>query len=181
MNHSVSKILKAYNLNKNVIKKTLLEKNIRLSNKFNCNIYLKREDLQDIRSFKIRGAYNKIKSLKNLDNGIVCASAGNHAQGVAYSCKKLDIPANIFVPENTPLQKIQSIKKFSNNKCKLHVVGNTFDDSYRLSQDFQKKNDSIYIHPFADEEVINGQGTIAVEIYNEIDPDTVPMVCTGCA
>lgn len=173
--NSISKILKAYNLNKHVVKKTPLEKNIRLSKKYNCNIFLKREDLQDVRSFKIRGAFNKINTLREEEKkkGIVCASAGNHAQGVAYSCNKLDIVADIFVPENTPLQKIESIKKFSNNKSKLHIKGATFDESYNLSQKFSKKNGSIYIHPFADEQVIIGQGTIAVEIYNDIDPDYI--------
>ena len=113
MSSAVNKILKVYNTNKNFIKNTLLEKNNRLSLKYGCNVYLKRQDLQEVRSFKIRGAYNKINSLNDNEKskGIVCASAGNHAQGVAYCSSNLNIKADIFVAENTPLQKINSIKK----------------------------------------------------------------------
>lgn len=180
MNRAVHKILKTYNYNKNFIKNTLLEKNERLSEKYNCNLFLKREDLQEVRSFKIRGAYNKINSLKEEERGkgVVCASAGNHAQGVAHSCSKLNIKSDIFVPENTPIQKINSIKKFSNDLCTLHVTGKTFDEAYNLSKDFSEKNKSIYVHPFRDEEIIFGQGTIAVEIHNLINPDII-IGCVG--
>ena len=105
------KIAQSYLSMKNIIKKTPLEFNDRLSKKFNCNIFLKREDIQLTRSFKIRGSTNKI--LNNIDivksKGIVCASAGNHAQGVALSCKHLNIKSDIFIPENTPYQKINRI------------------------------------------------------------------------
>ena len=180
MSKAVTRILKTYNNNKNFIKNTLLQKNSRLSEKYKCNVYLKREDLQVVRSFKIRGAYNKINllNINQRKKGVVCASAGNHAQGVAYSCSELNIKSDIFVPENTPIQKINSIKKFSNNICNLHIVGASFDDAYNLSKDFSKKHESLYIHPFGDEDIIYGQGTIAVEIYNLINPDII-IGCIG--
>ena len=91
-----------------VINKTPLEFNERLSKKFNCNIFFKREDKQPVRSFKIRGAYNRISNLNDeqKDNGVVCASAGNHAQGFAFSCNKLNIKGDIFLPTKTPIQKV---------------------------------------------------------------------------
>ena len=106
---------------KNIIIKTPLEYNNRLSHKFKCNVFFKREDLQIVRSFKIRGAYNKIIN-SNKENGFVTASAGNHAQGVAYTCNRLDLESNIFIPENTPLQKISRIEYFGNSKCSLQQI-----------------------------------------------------------
>lgn len=169
-----------YYKNNKIIKDTPLHLNKRLSKKYNCNIYFKREDLHEVRSFKIRGAYQKINSLthEQKKKGVVCASAGNHAQGVAYSSTILDIESTIFVPENTPLQKINSIKKFSNNKCQLFVKGKDFNESLNLSLEYSKKNNKTYVHPFGDIEVIKGQGTIAVEIYNKINPDII-ISCVG--
>lgn len=173
-------VLETYNKNKHIIKKTKLELNKRLSNIYNCNVYLKREDLNEVRSFKIRGAYNKISKLTDIQKkqGIVCASAGNHAQGVAYTSNILDIIANIFIPENTPLQKIRSIKKFANNNCNLHIKGSNFDECLLLAKEFSLNNNNIFIHPFNDEDIINGQGTIAVEIYQDIKPDII-IGCIG--
>jgi len=174
-NKAVNNILKTYNANKHFIKNTALERNGRLSQLYNCNVFLKREDLHDVRSFKIRGAYNKIRLLTSEEKirGVVCASAGNHAQGVAHSCANLGIQSDIFVPENTPLQKINSIRKFGDKNCTLHITGATFDESYHLSKTFSEKHSSIYIHPFSDKEVIYGQGTVGVEIYNQFKPDII--------
>ena len=176
MNHRhFESIMKAYGNIKHIFKKTSLNYNKILSEKFNCNIFLKREDLQPVRSFKIRGAFNKIVSLtdQHKHEGVVCVSAGNHAQGVAYSCSLLDIQSDIFVPENTPLQKIQSIKKFLNTKSSLHICGRNFDSSLAKANDFSKKNNKHFIHPFNDFEVIYGQSTVAVEIFDEITPDII--------
>ena len=114
MNNFLSRSKVATKVIQNVIKKTPLEYNKRLSEKYNCNLYIKREDLNQGRSFKIRGAYNKIVNLSKAIKykGIVCASAGNHAQGVAYTCNNLKINNNIFIPEKTPLQKVNRIKYF---------------------------------------------------------------------
>ena len=137
-------------------------KNNRLSERYNCNVYFKREDLQVVRSFKVRGAYNKIAKLSQDDKnkGIVCASAGNHAQGVAYSAAKLNIKADIFVPENTPLQKIKSVRKFSDDNCTLHITGKNFDECLNKARNMADDNGNVFIHPFDDKDVVDGQGTI---------------------
>ena len=176
----VKNILDIYKRNRNFILKTPLEYNERLSKIYSANIFLKREDLQKTRSFKIRGAYNKIFNLNVEDKlkGIVCASAGNHAQGVALSCNHLNINADIFVPENTPIQKIRSIKKYLGKKSNLHIKGANFDDSLKYSLDFVKNYNKTFVHPFDDDCIINGQSTIAAEIFEDIKPDII-LGCVG--
>lgn len=179
MNH-FSNILACYHKNKSILSKTQLLYNQLLSEKYGCNIFLKREDLQPVRSFKIRGAFNKINNLsdKQKQKGVVCVSAGNHAQGVAYSSKLLGLSSDIFVPENTPLQKINSINKFLNSKSKLHIVGDNFDSALEISKEFSDKNNKEFIHPFNDYDIIYGQATVATEIYEDIDPDII-IGCIG--
>ena len=157
----------------NIVKKTPLEYCHRLSNKYGAKIFLKREDLQTTRSFKIRGVYNKI--IKNLNpiSNYVTASAGNHAQGVAYVCNKLNLKCNIFVPENTPLQKISRIKYFGNSNCNLIIEGKEFNECLNKSLDFCNDSNKQFIHPFDDMDVIQGQSMIVSEILNEITPHTV--------
>ena len=160
----------------NIINKTMLQKNIRLSNEYNCNIYLKREDLQTVRSFKIRGAYYKIINsikIKHKDLPVVTVSAGNHAQGVSLTCNSLNIKHHIFLPENTPLQKINRIKYFGKKNLTLHLHGHNFDESLAGANTFCEKNESIFVHPFDDPDVIIGQGTVATEIYEDIKPDII--------
>lgn len=169
--------------NSKFIFKTLLEKNKRLSEKYKCNIFFKREDLQNTRSFKIRGAYNKIKNLiinKNLNNiNIVSASAGNHAQGISLTCNELKITHDIFLPKITPLQKINRIKYFGNKYLTLHLIGNNFDESLNAANDYCNNNESIFVHPFDDEDVIFGQATIGYEIYEDINPDIIIIPIGG--
>ena len=155
-----------------IIKNTPLELNERLSNKYNCNVYLKREDQQTVRSFKIRGAFSKITNLENTSE-IVCASAGNHAQGFAYLCNKLNIKGTIFVPDTTPLQKISRINYFSNGSCNLEINGNTFSETLKEALKYTEDNNYTFVHPYDDIEVIEGQSTIASEIYKEINPDVI--------
>ena len=176
----INQIRLLYNINKSFIKKTPLKYNERLSKKYNCNLYLKREDLQKVRSFKIRGAYTKLVNLSKDDRkrGVVCASAGNHAQGVALSCNKLGIVADIFVPENTPLQKIRSIERFSDSNCKLHITGDNFDNCLKKSLDLAFRKNKIFVHPFNDDLVIKGQAGIALEIFEDINPDVI-IGCVG--
>ena len=143
-----NKIVKVSGKLSKYIKETPLEYNDRLSLKYKCNIYFKREDLQNTKSFKIRGSTNKILNTyyKN-SNEIITASAGNHAQGVANACNKLNIPCHIFVPENTPLQKIDKIRSFGGNNCNLYITGNTFDEA--LSSVYNLSNEKImnlFIH-----------------------------------
>ncbi len=170
----------AYNKMKtsNIINKTILQKNIRLSKQYNCNIFLKREDLQTVRSFKIRGAYYKIINSietkhENKNLPVVTVSAGNHAQGVSLTCNSLNIKHHIFLPENTPLQKINRIKYFGKKNLTLHLHGHNFDESLVAANTFCEKNKSIFVHPFDDPDVIIGQGTVAAEIYEDIKPDII--------
>lgn len=160
---------------KNIIKNTPLDYCYRLSNKYNCNVFLKREDLQTVRSFKIRGVYNKIiKNYKyNRNSRYITASAGNHAQGVAYICNQLNLKCNIFVPENTPLQKISRIKYFGDDNCTLIIKGQDFNETLNLSYEYSSMKDGIFVHPYNDIDVIEGQGSIASEILNKVAPDIV--------
>ncbi|WP_411333192.1 threonine ammonia-lyase IlvA [Metabacillus indicus] len=169
----VADILKAHHLLKDVIVHTPLQKDERLSEKYECSVYLKREDLQIVRSFKLRGAYNKIKQLSEQEtaNGIVCASAGNHAQGVAYSCKQLNIHGKIYMPSTTPRQKVSQVELFGRGHIEIILTGDTFDDAYKKARECSEAEGRSFIHPFDDLDVIAGQGTIALEILNDADAE----------
>ncbi|MFN7261323.1 MAG: threonine ammonia-lyase IlvA [Cyclobacteriaceae bacterium] len=173
-------INRAHLVLKNVVLKTPLQFHRKLSEKFGCEVYLKREDLQVVRSYKIRGAYNLIQSLNEAERqrGVVCASAGNHAQGVAFSCKLLDIKGVIYMPAITPKQKINQVKMFGGSNIEIVLVGDTFDDCQAHALEFTKQNNSVFIPPFDHEKVIEGQGTVAKEILEEqsnIDYVFVPV------
>ena len=159
------------NLN-GVVVKTPLQFSMNLSDKYQANIYLKREDLQQVRSYKIRGAYNKISHLDEVQkqNGIVCASAGNHAQGVAYSCQVLQIQGKIYMPKTTPKQKIKQVQLFGKSFVEIVLTGDTFDDAFHAAKQFATENQLEFIHPFDDLEVIAGQGTVGLEILSEKVP-----------
>lgn len=167
----VEDIIIAHQQLKDIVAHTPLQKNERLSEKYSCHVYLKREDLQHVRSFKLRGAFYKVKSLseEQLKNGVVCASAGNHAQGVAYACRHLGVHAKIFMPTTTPKQKISQVELFGRDFVEIILVGDTFDDSYHQSVICAEQENRAFIHPFDDELVIAGQGTVAVEILNDCD------------
>ncbi|MBS4219646.1 threonine ammonia-lyase IlvA [Bacillus sp. FJAT-49711] len=167
----VEDILIAYQRLKDVVAHTPLQKNERLSEKYGCHVYVKREDLQHVRSFKLRGAYYKIKSIENeaREKGIVCASAGNHAQGVAFACSHLGITGKIFMPQTTPKQKIDQVRMFGRDYVEIVLVGDTFDDSSASATEYANKENKIFIHPFDDLDIIAGQGTVAVEIMNDIE------------
>lgn len=165
----ISDILAASNKLKEVINDTPLQHSFNLSEQYDCQVYLKREDTQIVRSYKIRGAYNKITSLsKNkLSNGIVCASAGNHAQGVALSCQLLSVKGKIFMPAPTPKQKVQQVKMFGKDMVEVVLAGDTFDDAYDLAMESCEQENATFIHPFDDEKVIEGQGTVGLEILDQ--------------
>ncbi|MDH3709957.1 MAG: threonine ammonia-lyase IlvA [Cyclobacteriaceae bacterium] len=152
-----------------VVTHTPLMENLNLSNTYGARIFLKREDLQVVRSYKIRGAYNKMSLMKasEREHGIVCASAGNHAQGVAYSCRKLGIHGTIFMPNPTPKQKINQVKMFGGDQVEIIIVGDTFDDSYQEAKTYCNQHQSVFIHPFNDPLVIEGQGTVGLEIWED--------------
>jgi threonine dehydratase len=166
------KIVKAQDNLNGVVLKTPLQFSINLSEKFQASIYLKREDLQQVRSYKIRGAYNKISHLnaQQKTKGIVCASAGNHAQGVAYSCQVLQIQGKIYMPKTTPKQKIKQVQLFGKSFVEIVLIGDTFDDAFHAAKQFSNENQLEFIHPFDDLEVIAGQGTVGLEILSEQIP-----------
>lgn len=149
---------------------TPLSQDMHLSDKYGANVLLKREDLQIVRSYKIRGAYNKIKSLTKdeLACGVVCASAGNHAQGVALSCKMLNIKGAIFMPTTTPKQKIEQVRMFGNGCIEIILEGDTFDDSAMRAMEYARQNGKVFIPPFDDPKIIEGQATIGMEIMQEV-------------
>tara|TARA_Y100000739_G_scaffold229466_1_gene244289 strand:+ start:77 stop:1084 length:1008 start_codon:yes stop_codon:yes gene_type:complete len=138
---------------------------------YHSNIFFKREDLQKVRSFKIRGAYNKIISLRadEVKNGIVCASAGNHAQGFAVSCEILGYKGKVFMPVTTPNQKINQVKKFGKKNIEVVLIGENFSQAYHEAKKDCKINNKTFIHPFDDLKVIEGQATVFLEILNHHD------------
>ena len=171
---NVEEILVASRMLKDVVRETKLEQNNNLSKQFEAKILLKREDQQDIRSYKIRGAYNKISTLdqNQLDRGVICASAGNHAQGVASSCHKLKVKGVIFMPQTTPSQKVRQVRRFGGEFIETHLEGDTFDDAYSAAIKDAKESGKLFIHPFNDLKVIQGQGTVGVEILNDIQEES---------
>jgi len=166
---TLNNVTKTASLLRDVVLKTPLQKNQYLSDKYGANIVFKREDLQEVRSYKIRGAYNKISSLTadELKQGVVCASAGNHAQGVAYSCYTKKIKGVIFMPTPTPNQKIEQVKMFGGDYVEVVLTGDTFDDASESAMTYCTENKMSFVHPFNDLKVIEGQATIALEILEQ--------------
>lgn len=185
--HSID-INKAHELLSKVVLKTPLQYHRKLSEKLGAEVYLKREDLQVVRSYKIRGAHNLIQSLTEEERkqGVVCASAGNHAQGVAYSCKALNIKGVIYMPAITPKQKINQVKMFGGDHVKVVLIGDTFDECQTHALSFCAEKKSVFIPPFDHLKIIEGQGTVAKEILedqSDIDFVFVPIggggLCAG--
>jgi len=149
-----------------------------LSKEFNSDIYLKKENLQLTGSFKIRGAFNKVASLdkETRDIGIVAASAGNHAQGIAFSGNYFGCDATIFMPEATPLTKVSGVKQYGAN---VVLTGQNYDEAYNAAIKFCEENNKTFVHPFADDTVIAGQGTIGLEIVEQIKDLEVLVIPIG--
>ena len=178
----IKNIQKAKDIVRDVALITPLQRNERLSEQYDANVYFKREDLQPIRSFKLRGAYHKIYKLSDAERklGIVCASAGNHAQGVALACNKLGIKGTIFMPVPTPKQKLNQVHMFGGENIETRLVGDTFDDAYAAAQLFKDQSNSIFIHPFEDKDVVIGQATLALELIEQAqDPIDYILVPIG--
>ncbi|GGE17156.1 L-threonine dehydratase [Marinithermofilum abyssi] len=167
---TVEDVIFANHLLKDIVQHTPLQHNAVLSNRYDCRLFLKREDLQVVRSFKIRGAYNAIRHLPEAkrNNGVVCASAGNHAQGVAYSCQVLKIHGKIFMPNTTPNQKVTQVKRFGGDQVEVILTGDTFDDALAEALRMSEEREMPFIHPFEDPMTIAGQGTIGLEILNDV-------------
>lgn len=175
-------ILFAAHTLRGVVTSTPLQHNRGLSAKYGCSVHLKREDLQVVRSFKIRGAYNLISGLPEEERlrGVICASAGNHAQGVAYSCQALDIPGIIYMPATTPRQKIGQVKLFGGDKVEVRLIGDTFDDAYAEAQRAVIETGMTFVHPFDDARIIAGNGTVGKEIMEACrEPVDVLLVTVG--
>jgi threonine dehydratase len=171
-------VIKASENLKGVAIVTPLSHNLRYSKQYKSNIFFKREDLQQVRSYKIRGAYNKMSSLleDEIKNGIVCASAGNHAQGVAISCKILKIKGTIFMPSPTPNQKIDQVEMFGEEFVNIILIGDSFDDAYYAAVEQSDRLNQTFIHPFNDPKVIEGQATVGLEIINQSEEKTIDYV-----
>ena len=153
---------------KGIVSTTPLQPSARLSDKYGASILIKREDMQAVRSFKIRGAYNKIASLSAEDRKrpIVCASAGNHAQGVAFACAHLGIGGTIFMPRITPTQKIERVEHFGGEFVEIRLVGDSYDEASAAAEEYCARKQGIFVHPFDDLDTIAGQGTVGKEIFD---------------
>lgn len=155
---------------KKIVNRTPLMYNHNLSRKYGCNVFLKREDLQVVRSYKLRGAYNMMSNLspEQLKRGVVCASAGNHAQGFAYSCKQLACKGVVFMPVITPNQKVNQTKMFGEDFIEIVLTGDTYEDCSAAAKKYTEEKGMAFIPPFDDLKIIEGQGTVGVEILDEL-------------
>ena len=163
-----------------IFEPTPLQKNTYLSKRYRANIYLKREDLSPVRSYKLRGAFNAMSKLRN-EKHFVCASAGNHAQGVAYMAANFNVKATIFMPTTTPHQKVSKTQIFGGNNIEIKMIGDYFDDCLFSAKSYSKEKGAYFLSPFDDKDVIEGQGTVAVEIEEQLGftPDKIIMPVGG--
>ncbi len=184
---ALNDVMSAEHTLREILTPTPLMHNHNLSKDYEAEVMLKREDLQMVRSYKIRGAYNKIRALtaEQTKQGIVCASAGNHAQGVALSCNKLGIMGKIFMPVTTPKQKINQVKMFGGESIEVVLVGDTFDQANTAAIETSEREGKTFIPPFNDPKIIEGQGTVGLEILQQssapIDYIFVPIGGGGLA
>ncbi len=153
-----------------IVHRTPLQYSKRLSELYGAEVYLKREDLQEVRSFKIRGAFNKMRSLgpDEQARGVVCASAGNHAQGVAYVCAHMGIDGTVFMPAITPTQKVERVRHFGGERVQIRLVGDSYDEAGEAAQRHAETQQMVFVHPFDDPLTIAGQGTIGKEIHEDL-------------
>lgn len=163
-------IIKARQRLRGVAVRTPLLRMSRLSDQYGANIYFKREDLQEVRSYKIRGAYNKMSTLTEAQRarGVVCASAGNHAQGVAFACAAMRVHGRIFMPAVTPQQKVNKVRNFGKTFVSVELVGDNYDEAYAAARAAAEAEGYAFVHPFDDPEVIAGQGTVGLEILDDL-------------
>ncbi len=174
----LSEIIEAKKKINGVVNKTPFAEAPLLSQRVGAKIYLKKENLQITGAYKIRGAYNKISSLNDEEKkrGVIAASAGNHAQGVAYSAKAFGVPATIIMPEATPLLKVVGTKALG---AEVVLKGENYDEAYEYALKYSKENNLTFIHPFKDDKVMAGQGTVALEMYDEVDDLDMILVPIG--
>ncbi|WP_417278610.1 threonine ammonia-lyase IlvA [Celeribacter sp.] len=157
-------------------------RNDHLSQAFDCDVWLKREDLTPVRSYKLRGAWNAMIKAREKDPNIglfVCASAGNHAQGVAFACRQFGVRGVIFMPVTTPQQKIDKTKVFGGDMVEIRLVGDYFDNTLEAAKTYCASEDGHFLAPFDDLDVIEGQATVAVEFMSQMVPDVVVLPVGG--
>jgi threonine dehydratase len=172
----ITKIEAAHHQRDGVIPVTPLVYNETLSNLTKGSVWLKREDTQVVRSYKIRGAYNLMSGLSEVEKaaGVVCASAGNHAQGVAFACALMQVKGVIFMPETTPKQKIAAVKRFGQSWVEIRLAGDTFDAAFLAAKAYEHETNCCFVHPFDDERIIAGQATVGLEIAQQ--SETIPDI-----
>ena len=163
---------------------TPLQLNAHLSQRYGAEIYLKREDLTPVRSYKLRGAYNAMRKVLARDPGqrhFVCASAGNHAQGVAYACRHFGVTGTIFMPVTTPQQKIDKTRAFGEDNVEIRLTGDYFDQTLAAAQAYCTADGAWFLSPFDDEDVIEGQASVGVEVIRQLGraPDMVILPVGG--
>lgn len=174
---SIENVQQAAKRLEGVVNRTPLTLNRTASEMYGANIYFKREDLQPVRSYKLRGAYNKMATLSadELAKGVVCASAGNHAQGVAFACNKMEVHGTIFMPTPTPGQKLEQVRMFGGDYVSVVLAGDTFDEAKDAALDFCASRGAMFIHPFDDPQIIEGQATIGLELLEQL-PEKIDYV-----
>ncbi|WP_281973391.1 threonine ammonia-lyase IlvA [Ruegeria faecimaris] len=180
MNDFMTRARAAEQAMRSVFPVTPLQRNAHLSDRFGADIWLKREDLSPVRSYKIRGAFNAMRKQQG-QNLFVCASAGNHAQGVAFMCKHMDVKGVIFMPVTTPQQKIQKTRIFGGDNIEIHLTGDYFDDTLAAAQAWCTEQGGHFLSPFDDVDVIEGQASLAVEIEAQLGglPDHILLPVGG--
>ncbi|MDP1576932.1 MAG: threonine ammonia-lyase IlvA, partial [Cypionkella sp.] len=164
--------------------RTPLQRNDYLSRRYGAEIWLKREDLSPVRSYKLRGAFTAMRKVRANNPGqtaFVCASAGNHAQGVAFACKHFGVKGTIFMPVTTPQQKIDKTRTFGGDAVRIVLTGDYFDQTLTASQKFCAEQGAHFLSPFDDEDVIEGQASVAVEMLEQLGraPDLVILPVGG--
>jgi threonine dehydratase len=166
-----------------IVVRSPLERNERLSEFVGADVWLKREDLQPVRSYKLRGAYNFIASLTDAQraNGVVCASAGNHGQGVAYTCRRIGVECRVVLPRTTPRQKRDQISALGGTQTTIVVEGHTYDDAHEAATRLAARDGAVLVPPFDDPLVIAGQGTVALEVFEQLGgpPDLLVVPVGG--
>jgi threonine dehydratase len=174
----LSDIIHAQSVLKNVVKKTPLERSKSFSTMSGAHVYLKLENLQTTGSFKVRGAYYMISRLSpdKLKNGVLCASAGNHAQGVAYAASQLGVKSTVFMPVFAPPLKVIATRAYG---AEVILTGDTFDDAFNAAMEYGAQSGATFVHPFNDKDIIAGQGTVGLEIFDQLEKIDAVLVPIG--
>ena len=175
---TVEAVTRASHRLRGIVLRTPLQRSFRLSELYGANVFLKREDLQEVRSYKIRGAYNNMAMLtaEQKGRGVVCASAGNHSQGMASACAKMKVKGTIYMPAVTPMQKVNKARNFGKEFVDVILVGDTYDDAYAEALKGAEEHGWTFVHPFDDVNTIAGQGTVGLEILEQIEGSVDQLV-----